>query len=187
MRIITGSARGTNLATLEGEDITRPTTGKVKEAIFSAIQFDIEGRRVLDLFAGCGQMGLEALSRGAQSCVFVDSSDKAIAIVKQNAQKTKLYAQSVIMCGGYKEYIKGSVGKREFDIVFIDPPYGKGLGADALKRLGDSGLLAKGAIVVCEDEKELTDFDESVFEHKNTYNYGRVVVTMFIARGKDDE
>ena len=90
MRIITGTRKGVRLETLEGEN-TRPTTEKIKEAVFSAIQFDIEGCRVLDLFAGSGQMGLEALSRGAQSCMFVDSERDAMEIVKRNAQKTKFF------------------------------------------------------------------------------------------------
>ena len=123
MRIITGSARGTKLATLEG-DTTRPTSERTKEAVFSMIQFDIEGRTVLDLFAGSGQMGLEALSRGAMSAVFCDFSDEAVEIVRQNAMKTKLYSKCKIMRLDYKEYIRAaSNSKRKFGIVFLDPPY----------------------------------------------------------------
>ena len=98
MRIITGTARGTRLSSPEGEEITRPTAEKVKEAVFSSIQFDIEGREVLDLFAGSGQMGLEALSRGAEKCTFVDNSREAIKFVTENAQKTKLYKKSNVLC-----------------------------------------------------------------------------------------
>ena len=105
MRIITGTARGMALTTLDGE-ATRPTLAKVKEALFSAIQFDIEGRRVLDLFAGSGQLGLEALSRGAEKATFVDSSKEATTIITQNAQKTHLYQKSNVLCMDWKQYIK---------------------------------------------------------------------------------
>ena len=84
MRVITGSARGRRLETLPGEDVTRPTTESVKEALFSMIQFDIEGRRVLDLFAGSGQLGIEALSRGARSCTFVENNRAAKQVVERN-------------------------------------------------------------------------------------------------------
>ena len=90
MRVITGTARGIRLGTVPGNDIVRPTPEKIKEAIFSSIQFDIEGRRILDLFAGCGQLGIEALSRGAQSAVFVDVSDISLGVVKQNLEATRL-------------------------------------------------------------------------------------------------
>ena len=102
MRIITGSAKGVKLFTLNGEDITRPTAERVKEALFSMIQFDIEGRRVLDLFAGSGQLGLEALSRGAASATFVDSSKSAVEIIKKNAEKTKLIDRARILNADYK-------------------------------------------------------------------------------------
>ena len=122
MRIITGSARGAVLTTLEGE-ATRPTSSKVKEAIFSSIQFDLEGRRFLDLFAGSGQMGLEALSRGAEKAVMVDNSREAIEIMKANAQKTHLYQKTSILCMDFQQYIRSARGKIQFDIVFLDPPY----------------------------------------------------------------
>lgn len=186
MRIITGSARGTKLETLEGEEITRPTTERVKEGIFSAIQFEIEGRRVLDLFAGSGQLGLEALSRGAESAVFTDSNDKAVAIIKQNALKTKLYPKTLIMCSGYKEYIKSAKGK-VFDIVFIDPPYASEYLDDAVKRLAESGLLAVGATVICESDSEKIEFDESVYELKKVYRYGKTFVTMLVYKGAENE
>ncbi len=176
MRIITGIARGTRLETLEGDDITRPTTEKVKEGIFSAIQFDIEGRRVLDLFGGCGQLGLEALSRGAESCVFVDSNDKAVDVIKRNSQKTKLYTKSLVLCSGYKEYLKTAAGRREFDLVFIDPPYSSDFALDALKRLIDGDLLSEGAYVIVEsDSDEVIDCEG--YENVKTYRYGKTFVT----------
>lgn len=151
MRIITGSARGVRLVTLAG-DATRPTAEKAKEAIFSAIQFEIDGRRVLDLFAGSGQMGLEALSRGAESCMFIDASREAMEIVKQNAQKTRLLEKSRMLVSDYRTYI--GKAKTAFDLVFIDPPYAMHAVGDAVLRLYEKKCLANGAIVVCESGEE---------------------------------
>lgn len=168
MRIITGSARGTKLKTLEGSD-TRPTSERVKEAIFSMIQFDIEGRQVLDLFAGSGQLGLEALSRGAEGAMFVDNSAAAIAIVKENAEKTHLFNRCRFLVSDYRNYLrkasaleKRSSGLSEddlpkqgvFDIVFLDPPYDTGAIADALAKLSKSGLLKQSALVICESSED---------------------------------
>lgn len=183
MRIITGTARGTGLVTLEGEEITRPTTEKVKEGVFSAIQFDLEGRRVLDLFAGCGQLGLEALSRGAESAVFTDASDKAIAVVKQNAQKTGLYQKSLILCSGYKEYLKSAKDKREFDIVFVDPPYQSEMGKDAVRRLSEGGLLSEGALVIWETDDKNAEFDEASYSLRKQYRYGKTYVYILVYKG----
>lgn len=152
MRIITGSARGTTLTTLEG-DTTRPTPAKVKEAIFSAIQFDLEGRRFLDLFAGSGQMGLEALSRGAEKAVLVDNSREALDIMKANAQKTHLYPKTSILCMDFQQYIRSAAGKIKFDIAFLDPPYAMRLLPEAAAALYDAGLLADEAILICEDNQ----------------------------------
>ena len=120
MRIITGSARGTKLETLEGLE-TRPTTERVKEAVFSMIQFEIEGRRVLDLFGGSGQMGLEALSRGAQVCTFVDRNPQAVAVIKRNAQKTHLYEKCRVLNADWASFVRGLRGE-QFDVVILDPP-----------------------------------------------------------------
>ena len=114
MRIITGSARGINLKTLEGED-TRPTPERVKEAVFSSIQFDIAGKTVLDLFAGSGQMGLEALSRGAEKATLVDASRDAANIITENAKKAKLYPKTNVLCMDWKAYIRAAGGRSSFD------------------------------------------------------------------------
>ena len=121
MRVITGVAKGKKLKTLEG-DATRPTSERIKGAIFSSIQFEIEGRRVLDLFAGSGQMSLEALSRGAKFAVMLDSSPAAIKIITENAEKTRLAPKCLIKREDYLSYIKKNAGK-QFDIIFLDPPY----------------------------------------------------------------
>lgn len=149
MRIITGLAKGKKLRTLEG-DATRPTSERMKEAIFSAIQFDIEERTVLDLFAGCGQLGLEALSRGAASSMFVDASADAIAIVKSNAQTTGFFSQSRFLISDYRNYIRKASGRESFDLVFIDPPYALNAAGEAIERLARANLLKVGAIVVAE-------------------------------------
>jgi 16S rRNA (guanine(966)-N(2))-methyltransferase RsmD len=148
MRIITGKARGIRLATLEGE-ATRPTTERVKEALFSAIQFDIEGRSVLDLFAGSGQLALEALSRGASYAVMTDKSKEAFKILKTNAEKTKLIDDCDIFNCDYKEYITKNKG-RKFDIIFVDPPYAQKLYAPVLTALIDADMLKPTTLIICE-------------------------------------
>ena len=145
MRVITGTARGMALTTLDGE-ATRPTLAKVKEALFSAIQFDIEGRRVLDLFAGSGQLGIEALSRGALKCVFTDQSQNAIEVIKRNVQKTGFLKESVVCRTDYASFLRGT--KETFDIAFLDPPYGNGLLIKAMALLPE--VMSEYGIVVCE-------------------------------------
>lgn len=152
MRIITGKARGIRLNTLEGEN-TRPTSERVKEAVFSMLQFDIEGRSVLDLFSGSGQLALEALSRGASYAVMVDRSKDAIKIIKSNAQKTKLEELCDIYNCEYKEYISKNKGKK-FDLVFIDPPYSLELCAEAVSELSNHDMLKSTSIIVCESAED---------------------------------
>lgn len=176
MRIITGSARGMKLATLEGEDV-RPTTEKVKEAIFSSINFDIEGRRILDLFAGSGQLGLEALSRGAVKAVFTDQNPEAIEIIKSNVKKTGFEKQSVICRTDYEQFLIHS--KEEFDIAFIDPPYAAGYTENALMLV--EKLMSNYGIIVCEHSSD-TVLPEVVgrFSVHKRYKYGKVVnVTVY--------
>lgn len=152
MRIITGSARGTKLTTLEG-DATRPTTDKVKEALFSMIQFDIEGRAVLDLFAGSGQLGLEALSRGAVRGTFIDESRAAVDVIIDNAKKTHLFDRCRVSVSGAVPFLKSAAGRETYDIVFLDPPYASGLLKESLALL--PSILAPGASVVCECDTEV--------------------------------
>ncbi len=154
MRIITGSARGTKLMTLEGEN-TRPTTDRVKEAIFSMIQFDIEGRAVLDLFAGSGQLALEALSRGAARATLIDQSREAVAIIMENAKKTHLFEKCRIAASDYTTFIRGAAGREKYDILFLDPPYHTNLLPAALRAIADGDLCAPGATIVCETSTDL--------------------------------
>ncbi len=153
MNIITGRAKGMKLETLEG-DATRPTSQRVKEAIFSMIQFDIEGANVLDLFAGSGQLGLEALSRGANKASFCDLSRDAVDIIIKNAKKSKMFDKCRISTCDYSQMIRGIAGKEKYDIVFIDPPYKDNVICDVLKKLYNSGALSENAIIVCESGVE---------------------------------
>ena len=174
MRVITGTARGRVLKTLAGE-ATRPTTDKVKEAVFSAIQFDIEGRRVLDLFAGSGQMGIEALSRGAAHAVFVDSSKEAVAIIKENLQATKLYSEATVVCRTAQDFLRTS---EQFDLVFVDPPYGLNLIPDLLQGL--VGCLSSYATVICEhDMAQPLPQQVGTLVAGKTKKYGRIGVTIY--------
>jgi len=154
MRIITGTARGTKLNTLEGEN-TRPTSDRVKEAVFSMLQFDIEGRAVLDLFAGSGQLGLEALSRGAARATLIDSSREAAEIIIENAKKTHLFKQCRVTATDYASFIRGAQGKETFDIIFLDPPYNTDLLPNALRLLASAKLCALGAYIICETDCDI--------------------------------
>lgn len=170
MKIITGAAKGMNLETLEG-DATRPTSQRVKEAVFSMIQFDIEGAEVLDLFAGCGQLGLEALSRGATRASFCDASREAVDIIIKNAKKTKLFDKCKILSCDYSQMIRGGSGKRKYDIVFVDPPYKNDVIPDVLKKLCIADVLSDNALIICESGKEdIFDGDE---ELKNRFDICR--------------
>ncbi len=149
MRIITGAARGVRLYTLEGE-ATRPTSERAKEAIFSMIQFELSGRVVLDLFAGSGQLGLEALSRGAAHAYLCDASPGAVDIIKKNAEKTRLGSSCTVIRADYAEALRRFSGGAAFDIVFLDPPYHTGLIAKSLMLLSEYKLLLPSSLIVCE-------------------------------------
>lgn len=149
MRVITGSARGARLETPDGLD-TRPTAEAVKEAVFSMLQFELEGRRVLDLFSGGGQLGIEALSRGAAYAVFVDSDKKAAECVRRNLEHTGLSKAARIVCGDCFDYL-GRAGEK-FDIVLIDPPYGKGLAEKALECA--AAITSSEGVIVCQTARD---------------------------------
>ena len=120
MRVITGKARGIQLKTPEGM-LTRPTADRVKEALFSIINFDLPGAAVLDLFGGTGQLGIEALSRGAKSAVFVDAREDACRLIRENLKRTKLEGQGKAVRSDYLDYLKRT--REKFDIILLDPPY----------------------------------------------------------------
>lgn len=185
MKIITGTRKGKRLLTLEG-DTTRPTSERIKEALFSSIQFDIEGRRVLDLFAGSGSLGLEALSRGARSAMFTDSSREAIETVKKNIQALGFDSQCRHLVSDYRNYIRKASGREIFDLVFIDPPYAMQCCLDALSRLADEGLLADGAIAVLESGEENIEPDKIPnFEVIKSTHYGKKTFINILLYRKD--
>ena len=179
MRIITGSAKGMTLFSPKGNQV-RPTTEMAKEGMFSSIQFDIEGARVLDLFSGSGQLGLEALSRGAAFAVFVDASQDSINLTRQNVVKTGFSDKSRIIRSEYGEYIKNA-GKQgeKFDFVFVDPPYGKELIPEIVKRLLKNEVLNEGAVLLCETDNGEVELDktEGIASVKK-YKYGKTFVYM---------
>ena len=177
MRVITGTARGRRLKELEGME-TRPTTDRVKEGIFNIIQFDIEGRRVLDLFAGTGQLGIEALSRGAASAVFVDQRKDAAALTKDNLKLTELNDRGQVVCGDAMAYLAGA--KAKFDLVFIDPPYAAKLWGSALEAISRFDILANHGIIVCESpaQQEMPEMAPPYYLHR-TYRYGNIKVTTY--------
>ncbi len=175
MRVITGTARGRRLKTPENYDI-RPTTDNVKESVFNIIQFDIEGRRVLDLFAGTGQLGIECLSRGAAEAVFIDENTAAVKIVKENL-KTCGFTAAVLQQDALS-YLR-HCGK--FDLIFVDPPYDSGLYESVLETINSVDILSDGGIILCESrrEKSLPDM-RAPYRKKKEYNYGRVKLTVYI-------
>ena len=190
MRIITGSAKGKRLETLEGE-ATRPTSERIKEAIFSSIQFEIEGRRVLDLFAGSGQMGLEALSRGASRATFIDSSREAMEIVKKNARITGLDDNCHYLVSDWKNYIRKASGREQFDLVFVDPPYAMKCCAEAADYLAEREVIIPGALVVLESgEEEILPEDERLrgFEVIKSTHYGKkTILNILVYHGREEE
>ncbi len=168
MRVITGKARGAKLISPEGQE-TRPTTDRVKEAMFSIIQFELEGARVLDLYAGSGQLGIEALSRGAQSCVFIDSSRANVELIKTNLSKTGLSQQARVAAMDATSFLKNT--HDVFDIILLDPPYSMEGIADVLDlcafHISDVGVL------LCETGKRV-DLPDSAgkLTIKKEYRYG---------------
>ena len=174
MRVITGTARGCRLDTLPGLD-TRPTLDKVKEGLFSAIQFDIEGRRVLDLFAGSGQLGIEALSRGAAYCVFVDRNPAAVPIIRGNLQRAHLAPVAQVI--GTDSMIYLDHLKERFDLVFLDPPYRMTeVYADAIARLDAADMLAPDAVIAAERRQAVPVVYPEGFEVYDTRNYGETSI-----------
>jgi 16S rRNA (guanine(966)-N(2))-methyltransferase RsmD len=144
MRIITGKARGVRLDTLPGTN-TRPTAERAKEAVFSMLQFELQGRIVLDLFAGSGQMALEAISRGAESAVLIDVSREAVGVIERNVKKTRLEEQCRVVCAEYSAFCRSYRGPA-FDLVFLDPPYAARLVCPALRALMAAGAMADVSI-----------------------------------------
>lgn len=175
MRVISGSVRGRKLKTPENYDI-RPTTDNVKESIFNIIQFDIEGRRVLDLFAGTGQLGIECLSRGAESVVFIDQSREAVKIIKDNLKSCGL--KGTVLQQDAMSYLRAC---GSFDLIFIDPPYDSTLYGPALEIINSVDILSDGGIIVCESRRENTLPElNAPYRKRKEYNYGKVKLTLYV-------
>ena len=177
MRVISGKARGVNLKTPEGV-LTRPTIDRVKEALFSIINFDIPASNVLDLFGGTGQLGIEALSRGAKSAVFVDQREDACKLIKENLRRTKLEQDAKVVRMDYLDYLKRC--KDKFDIIFLDPPYAEVFLENALKCITEIDILQSGGIIVAERPlgKDLP-WDFEGFTRSKDYKYGKVLLTIY--------
>ena len=181
MRIISGSARGRRLIAPEGMDV-RPTTDKVKESLFSIIQFELADAAVLDLFAGTGQLGLEALSRGAASAVFVDASGKSLATVKKNVELCGFTDRARLVSGDSLAWLNRREGT--YDIVFLDPPYHKGLCDKALALLPP--LLSDRAVVICETQGDET-LPESFGDYFLYREYRYSAIKLSVYRKTDTE
>ena len=174
MRVITGSARGRKLKTPKNEDI-RPTADNVKEAMFNIVQFDIEGRRVLDLFAGTGQLGIEALSRGAASCVFTDESREALCLVRENLKSCGL--KGTVLQQNALSFLRQG---EKFDLIFLDPPYDAGLYEPVLKTVNSVDNLSDGGIIVCEARRDqpLPEM-EAPYRKGKEYRHGQIKICIY--------
>jgi len=169
MRVISGGAKGRKLKTPSGDGI-RPTCDKVKESIFNIIQFDLEGASVLDLFAGTGQLGIEALSRGAKSAVFVDNSSAASTIIRDNLKACGFSGSAKVYTS---DALRSLERDEKFDIIFIDPPYDTNLAASAIFKIASIDKLNENGIIIAEMREggkmpEITP----PYELSNTYKYG---------------
>jgi len=177
MRVIAGKAKGIVLKTPDGE-ATRPTADRVKEAVFSILQFEIPGMSVLDLFGGTGQLGIEALSRDAKNAVFVDSQDDACKLIRENLKRTNFQSQAKVVKSDYLVFLKNCRDK--YDIIFLDPPYAEDFLENALKMITEIDILQSGGIIVTErplGKALLTEFNG--FICSKDYKYGKTIITLY--------
>ena len=177
MRVITGKARGIQLKTPEGM-LTRPTADRVKEALFSIINFDIPGAKVLDLFGGTGQLGIEALSRGASAATFVDAREESCRLIRENLRRTKLEQDSKVIRSDYLDYLCRC--REQYDIIFLDPPYAEVFLENAIKRITEIDILRSNGIIVAERPlgKELP-WEFEGFQRSKDYKYGNTLLTIY--------
>ena len=177
MRIITGEYKGRRLETPKDNSV-RPTSDKVKEAIFSIIAFDVAESVCVDLFAGTGNLGLEALSRGAQRCYFGDKSRESIALVRRNVNSCGAQEKSIILLGEYQKVLSSL--KEQADLFFLDPPYRKGLMIDCIEKIAQGGLLRQNGLIVAEHSKDevLPDII-SGFSKLKERKYGTIIISIY--------
>lgn len=179
MRVITGTARGVQLTAPEGL-ATRPTIDRVKEAVFSALQFDLYGARVLDLFAGSGQLGIEALSRGAAEAVFVDAGEDAAQAVRENLRRTRLAQRARLLTCDWEEALRRLRGEPPFRFVFLDPPYRDGLYVACMERLCSFGLVDRNSVMVAESSETLLPPEQAAdFVRAKHKKFGKVGVCFY--------
>ena len=184
MRVITGSARGRRLGELKGME-TRPTTDKVKESIFNCIQFDVENARVLDLFAGTGQLGIEALSRGAKSALFIDKRADAVKLVRENLALCRLEENAQVICGDSVASLGAQ--RQKFDIIFLDPPYGSGLLEQAMEKIASFDILSPHGIMVAEHPADrCLPALAPPYRVQKTYRYGKISLTVYRRGGTEE-
>ena len=177
MRVIAGTARSVPLKSREGLD-TRPTTDRVKESVFNIIQFEIEGRSVLDLFGGSGQMAIEALSRGAKDAVIVDQSPDSISVIRENLTRTRLADKAQVIRTDYLAYLNSC--KKQFHLIFLDPPYAEKFLEIAIKRISEIDILKSGGIIVCERPADKTlEAEYPGIQRSRDYRYGKTAITIF--------
>ena len=179
MRVITGSARGRKLAE-PVKNFIRPTSDMVKEAIFSIVQFNIAGRRVLDLFAGTGQMGIEAASRGASSVTFVDINSDAVKLIKTNLERCGLAGK--VVQSDSSAFLERC---EQFDVIIVDPPYGSDMAGKTIEKIFKFDILSESGIMICETGREmkLPDAAEPHIKGRE-YLYGKKKVTIYTRREK---
>lgn len=177
MRVITGKARGVQLKTPEGMQ-TRPTADRVKEALFSIINFDIPGAKVLDLFGGTGQLGIEALSRGAASAVFVDAREESCRLIRENLKRTKMEKDAKVIRSDYMDYLNRC--REQYNIIFLDPPYAEVFLENSIKRITEIDILQSDGIIVAERPlgKELP-WEFEGYTRSKDYKYGKVLLTIY--------
>ncbi len=177
MRVITGKARGVQLKTPDGM-LTRPTTDRVKEALFSIINFEIPGAKVLDLFGGTGQLGIEALSRGAEKAVFVDAREESCRLIRENLKRTKLEGQGTVIRSDYMDYLNRC--REQFRIILLDPPYADVFLENAIKRITEIDILQSDGIIVTERPlgKELP-WEFEGYSRSKDYKYGKTLITIY--------
>ena len=177
MRVVAGRAKGISLKTPDG-NLTRPTADRVKEAMFSIIQFDLPGARVLDLFGGTGQLGIEALSRGAKSAVFVDAREEACRLIKENLKRTRMESEGKVVRSDYMDYLSRT--REQFDIIFLDPPYAEVFLENALKRITEIDILRSNGIIVAERplDKDLP-WEFEGYTRSKDYKYGKTLLTIY--------
>lgn len=176
MRVIAGTARGTKLYTLPGDDIIRPTTDRVKESLFNIIQFSVKGSDVLDVFCGSGALGTEALSRGAASCCFVDSSSKSLKVAENNLKKTHLEANSKLIKSDFRDFF--SSNRKKYDIIFADPPYAAGFLNDFISKPEICGALKDDGMLVFETSSE-TAAEGNLLLPYRTAHYGKTQIIFY--------